>query len=109
MRFSGRETIDLGADGSSIDFSSVAQAAPDGVDFVPATDPIYVDLRIDGQAAPILFTGADTSRLVQSGYNPVAFTSPDFAIKTGDATPAGRARFSPPASTAPTSSAPASA
>ena len=64
------------ADGSALDFSSVPQSAPDGVDLVPSTDPIYVDLRIDGAPAPIFFTGAETSRLRQSGYNPVAFTSP---------------------------------
>ncbi len=73
---SGRETISVRADGSGIDFSSVPDASPDGVDFVPSVDPIYVDLRIDGAAAPIFFTGADTSRLRQSDYDPVAFTSP---------------------------------
>ena len=54
LPLSGRETIDVQADGSAIDFSSVVQASPDGVDFVPSADPIYVDLRIDGQPAPIL-------------------------------------------------------
>ena len=73
---SGREQIDLSADGSAIDFSSVPSSAPDGVDFVPSTDPIYVDLRIDGAPAQLFFTGADTSRLYRSDYNPVAFTSP---------------------------------
>jgi hypothetical protein len=73
---SGREDITLDSDGKTLEFSSSATSAPDGVDFVPATDPIYVDLRIDGAPAAIFFTGADTSRLYQSGYNPVAFTSP---------------------------------
>ena len=76
MPLSGRETITVAADGSEIDFSSVPQSSPDGVDFVPSTDPIYVDLRIDGAPAPVFFTGADTSRLRQSDYDPVAFTSP---------------------------------
>jgi hypothetical protein len=72
---SGREHIALRADGSALDFSSVPSSAPDGVDFVPSTDPIYVDLRIDGAPAAIFFTGADSSRVFQSDYNPVAFTS----------------------------------
>jgi len=73
---SGRETIVVRANGSGLDFSSVPDANPDGVDFVPSVDPIYVDLRIDGAVAPIFFTGAETSRLRQSDYDPVAFTSP---------------------------------
>lgn len=73
---SGREDVTLSADHRSIDFSSVAGSAADGVDFVPSTDPIYVDLRIDGDTAAIFFTGADTSRVYQSAYDPVAFTSP---------------------------------
>ena len=74
--FSGREQIDLRGGGSELDFSSVPGAAADGVDFVPSTDPIYVDLRVDGAPASIYFTGADTSRLYLSDLNPVAFTSP---------------------------------
>ena len=74
--FSGREQIDLRPGGSELDFSSVPGAAADGVDFVPSTDPIYVDLRVDGAPAQIYFTGADTSRLYASELNPVAFTSP---------------------------------
>jgi hypothetical protein len=73
---SGREQIVVRADGSGIDFSSVPDANADGVDLVPSADPIYVDLRIDGAPAPIFFTGADTSRLSSSAYDPVAFTSP---------------------------------
>jgi hypothetical protein len=74
--FSGREDISLSGDHRTIDFSSVPSSAADGLDFVPSADPIYVDLRIDGAAAQIFFTGADTSRLYLSQYNPVAFTSP---------------------------------
>jgi hypothetical protein len=73
---SGREDVTLSADHRELDFSSVAGSAADGVDFVPSSDPIYVDLRIDGAPAGIFFTGADTSRLYQSAYDPVAFTSP---------------------------------
>jgi len=73
---SGREDVTITADHREIDFSSVPGGAADGVDFVPSSDPIYVDLRIDGAPAQIFFTGADTSRLRQSDYNPVAFTSP---------------------------------
>jgi hypothetical protein len=74
--YSGREQINLQADGSEIDFSSVPGGSPDGVDFVPSTDPIYVDLRVDGAPGQIYFTGAATSRLYVSDLNPVAFTSP---------------------------------
>lgn len=73
---SGREQIVVRGDGSAVDFSSVPQGTADGVDLVPSSDPIYVDLRIDGAPAAIFFTGADTSRLLQSAYDPVAFTSP---------------------------------
>jgi len=73
---SGREHITLDSNGTTLEFSSVPGSAADGVDFVPATDPIYVDLRIDGAPADIFFTGAETSRLYRSDYNPVAFTSP---------------------------------
>jgi hypothetical protein len=75
LPLSGRETI-TARGAAELDFSSVPGSLPDGVDFVPSVDPIYVDLRIDGAAAPIFFTGADTSRLLRSGYDPVAFTSP---------------------------------
>jgi hypothetical protein len=74
--FSNAETVQLSRDGRTLDFSSVPTSAADGVDFVPSADPVYVDLRIDGAAAQIYFTGADTSRLYLSQYNPVAFTSP---------------------------------
>jgi hypothetical protein len=73
---SGREDVTLSADHVEIDFSSQPGSAADGVDFVPSSDPIYVDLRIDGAPANVYFTGADTSRLYQSDFNPVAFTSP---------------------------------
>lgn len=73
---SGREQIALTTDYREIDFSSVPNDQPDGVDFVPSTDPIYVDLRIDGGTAHIFFTGADTGRVYRSPYDPVAFTSP---------------------------------
>ena len=73
---SGREQIVVRGDGSGVDFSSVPQGTADGVDLVPSTDPIYVDLRIDGAPANIYFTGADSSRLRVSRYNPAAFTSP---------------------------------
>ena len=73
---SGRENVQLSLDHRALTFSSVPGSAADGVDFVPSSDPIYVDLRIDGAPATIFFTGADTSRLRSSAYNPVAFTSP---------------------------------
>lgn len=74
--FSGREQITLAADATAIDAQSVVDGNPDGVDFVSQTDPIYVDLRIDGGPAHVYFTGADTGRLLLSSFDPVAFTSP---------------------------------
>lgn len=74
--FSGREQITLSADNTTLDAQSVPDGSPDGVDFVPLTDPIYVDARIDGAPAHIYFTGADTGRLLLSSFDPVAFTSP---------------------------------
>jgi hypothetical protein len=76
LGYSGREQIALSADQAEIDVQSVPDGTPDGVDFVPLVDPIYVDLRIDGAPANIYFTGADSSRLRVSRYNPAAFTSP---------------------------------
>lgn len=73
---SGRETITVTTDLREIDFSSVADGYADGVDFVPSTDPIYLDVRIDGGLAHCYFTGADTGRVLLSAYDPVAFTSP---------------------------------
>ena len=76
LGYSGREQVTLSADAAEIDAQSVPDGTADGVDFVPLVDPIYVDLRIDGAPANIYFTGADTSRLRVSSYDPVAFTSP---------------------------------
>lgn len=76
LGYSGREQITLATDDSEIDVRSVPGDSADGVDFVPLVDPIYVDLRIDGAPASIYFTGADSSRLRASRYDPVAFTSP---------------------------------
>jgi hypothetical protein len=73
---SGREQITVTTDGREIDFSSVPNDQPDGVDFVPSADPIYVDLLVDGGSGLVFFTGADTGRVLQSSYDPVAFTSP---------------------------------
>jgi hypothetical protein len=73
---SGRETITATLDGQTLTASSVPGSAPDGLDFVPSVDPVYVDARIDGVPADIYFTGGDTSRLRVTNLNPVAFTSP---------------------------------
>ena len=73
---SGRETITITSDLREIDFASVPDVQAEGVDFVPASDPIYVDLRIDGALAHVYFTGAETGHLILSAYDPVAFTSP---------------------------------
>ena len=50
----------------------------DGVDLVSGSDPIYVDLTVNGvhSGFSIYFTGAQSSLLLTSQYDPVAFTSP---------------------------------
>lgn len=73
---SGRERITLTTDNAQLDVQSAPDGTVEGVDFVPLTEPIYVDLRIDGAPAPIFFTGADSGRQRQSLYDPVSFTSP---------------------------------
>jgi len=74
--FSGRETITMTSDSREITASSVPGSQPDGVDFVPAVDPIYVSATIDGVPGNIYFTGADTGHLLVTHQLPVAFTSP---------------------------------
>ena len=76
--YSGAEDITLSADGGTITFSSVPGANLDGVDLVSSTDPIYVDLRVDGARSGfgIYFTGGESVAQLCSDYNPVAFTSP---------------------------------
>ena len=76
--YSGAEDIQVAADGGSLTFSSTPGSAIDGVDLVSSTDPIYLDLRVDGSRSGfgIYFTGAESGALLTSDYDPVAFTSP---------------------------------
>lgn len=76
--FSGAEDITLSADQGTITFSSAPGANLDGVDLVSSTDPIYVDMKVDGSRGGfgIYFTGAESGALLTSDYDPVAFTSP---------------------------------
>ena len=76
--YSGYENIDLSSDDTVISFDSVPGNQLDGVDLVSGSDPIYLDLLVDGvhSGFSIYFTGAYTSRLLTSQYDPVAFTSP---------------------------------
>ena len=55
-----------------------SRAQLDGVDLVSGSDPIYVDLTVNGvhSGFSIYFTGAQSSLLLTSQYDPVAFTSP---------------------------------
>jgi hypothetical protein len=74
--FSGAESLTY-TGANQIAFSSVPGQNLDGIDLVSSTDPIYLDARIDGsEVVNIYFTGATTRALVNSVYNPVAFTSP---------------------------------
>jgi hypothetical protein len=61
-----------------LDFSSQAGSGVDGLDLVAATDPIYVDLLINGSSTgvQIYFTDAQTNQVSVATVNPVAFTSP---------------------------------
>ncbi len=76
--YSGAEDIQVSADEGTISFSSVPGSYVDGVDLVSSTDPIYLDLRVDGEHTGfgIYFTGAESGAQLSSDYNPVAFTSP---------------------------------
>jgi hypothetical protein len=75
--FSGAESITFVAP-NQVAFESVPGANLDGIDLVSSTDPIYLDAQIDGSRSGvnIYFTGATTDRLLISGYDPVALTSP---------------------------------
>ena len=76
--YSGYENIQVSGDAGTVTFSSTPGSAVDGVDVVSSTDPIYLDLRVDGARSGfgIYFTGAESGALLTSDYNPVAFTSP---------------------------------
>jgi hypothetical protein len=65
------------ADGS-LSFSGVPGAQGETVDVTSNSDPIYLNLTVDnsGSGFGIYFTGGTTGQVVQSNYNPVAFTSP---------------------------------
>ena len=76
--YSGAESIALSSDLSTITFESTPGAALDGVDLVSSTDPIYLDLFVDGARTGfgVYFTGGQSGQLLSSAYVPVAFTSP---------------------------------
>ncbi len=76
--YSGAEDIQLSADDGTITFASTPGSNVDGVDLVSTTDPIYLDLRVDGSQSGfgIYFTGAESGAQLNSDYDPVAFTSP---------------------------------
>jgi hypothetical protein len=74
---SGAESLTYAAP-NQLAFDSVPGSNLDGVDLVSSTDPIYLDAMIDDShvGVNIYFTGAQTGLLVNSAYDPVAFTSP---------------------------------
>jgi hypothetical protein len=76
--YSGAENISLSADSSTISFESAPGSYVDGVDLVSSSDPIYLDLSVDGSRSGfgIYFTGGESGAQLSSDYNPVAFTSP---------------------------------
>jgi hypothetical protein len=75
--YSGAEDIQIAGDARSITFASTPGSYVDGVDLVSSTDPIYLDLFVDGSRSSfgIYFTGADSGATISSAYNPVAFTA----------------------------------
>jgi hypothetical protein len=77
IAYSGNESVNITA-ANQIDFSGVPGATLEGIEFVAQTDPVYLDLLVDGNHSGfgIYFTGAVSGTLVDSAYNPVAFTSP---------------------------------
>ena len=78
LPISGHESLTLAADNRSFTFDSTPGGDLDGVDMVSSTDPIYLDALVDGSHVGfgIYFTGAESSLLQSSDYDPVAFTSP---------------------------------
>jgi hypothetical protein len=76
--YSGAEDIQMSADAGTVTVSSTPGSYVDGIDVVSSTDPIYLDLRVDGARTGfgIYFTGAESGAQLSSDYNPVAFTSP---------------------------------
>lgn len=76
--YSGAEYLTLSTDGGTITFDSTPGTYVDGVDLVSSTDPIYLDLQVDGARAgfSIYFTGGESGAELTSAYDPVAFTSP---------------------------------
>ena len=76
-KYSGRETVSF-ATASHIDLSGTPGASTLGLDFVAESEPIYLDLSVDGkrEGFGIYFTGATTGLVQASAYDPVAFTSP---------------------------------
>jgi hypothetical protein len=76
--YSGAEYITVSHDARQITFESTPGNYVDGVDLVSSTDPIYLDLIVDGYRSGfgVYFTGAQTGALINSAYVPVAFTSP---------------------------------
>ena len=76
--YSGAESVQLSADAGTVTFSSTPGSYVDGVDLVSSTDPIYLDLRVDGSRSGfgIYFTGAESHSNLNADYDPVAFTSP---------------------------------
>ena len=76
--YSGAEYLTLSGDDRVITFDSTPGSYVDGVDLVSSTDPIYLDVTVDGARSGfgVYFTGAQTHALINSAYVPVAFTSP---------------------------------
>jgi hypothetical protein len=76
QRYNGAEHVNV-VSASHLQIDSVPGSAVHGVDLVSSTDPIYLDLRIDGDRSPsIYYPDATTNAQALSGYDPVAFTSP---------------------------------
>jgi hypothetical protein len=71
-------TVLVSEQANVIQFTSTPQNSVDGVDIFTNTEPIYLDLTVQGSHTGfgIYFTGAYSGALIDSQLNPVAFTSP---------------------------------
>ncbi|HZS40633.1 MAG TPA: hypothetical protein VFF06_27560 [Polyangia bacterium] len=76
FKINGAESV-VATSTNRIDFAGVPGATVEGVDCVAQTDPIYIDVQLEGsRGVNIYFTGAHSGIIETSFYNPVAFTSP---------------------------------
>jgi hypothetical protein len=77
FKFNGNENITI-TPPSRIDFDDIPGDVLHGVDLVTSSQEIYLDASVNGSRSGfgIYFTGAGSGDVLESPYDPVAFTSP---------------------------------